>query len=137
MPGRVIILTHCTPPHRDLSIYEVSSWYLKYFLRYALDKNVGRKEGRTGGDYFYIPRRLSCLLAWDKKIEMKITNCLTLFLWNEVLFIANLTPWDKGLGCDTSFWCGIHLCQVILKSSNAWQCYSLETNVTFKLFLWP
>jgi fucose 4-O-acetylase-like acetyltransferase len=43
----VIILVHCTPPQYDLSTYEVSSWYLKYFLRYAPDKNVGGKEGWT------------------------------------------------------------------------------------------
>jgi hypothetical protein len=47
MQGGVIILVHCTPPHYDLSTYEVSSWYLKYFLRYAPDKNDGRKDGRT------------------------------------------------------------------------------------------
>jgi hypothetical protein len=28
---------------------------------------------------------------------------------------------------NTFSWCGSHLCQVILKSFNAWQCYSLET----------
>jgi hypothetical protein len=47
MQGGVIILVHCTPPQYDLSTYEVSSWYLKYFLRYAPDKIVGRKDGRT------------------------------------------------------------------------------------------
>jgi hypothetical protein len=45
MQGRVIILMHCTPQY-DLSTYEDSS-YIKYFLRYALDKNVGRKDRRT------------------------------------------------------------------------------------------
>jgi hypothetical protein len=49
MQGRVIILVHCTPPQWGLSTYEVSSWYLKYFLRYAPDKNVGRKDGRKEG----------------------------------------------------------------------------------------
>jgi hypothetical protein len=71
MQGRVIILMHCTPPQYVLSTYEVSSWYLKYVLRYAPDKNVGRKDGRKVGrtdeDYFYIPRRLS---AGDKNIQV-------------------------------------------------------------------
>jgi hypothetical protein len=30
---------HCTPPEWDKSINEVSCWYLKGFLGYALDKN--------------------------------------------------------------------------------------------------
>jgi hypothetical protein len=49
MQGRVIILVHCTSSQYGLSTYAVSSWYLKYFLRYAPDKNVGRKDGRTEG----------------------------------------------------------------------------------------
>jgi hypothetical protein len=52
MQGRVIILMHCTPPKYDLCTYEVSSWYLKYFLRYASDKNVGRNDGRTEGKMY-------------------------------------------------------------------------------------
>jgi hypothetical protein len=39
MKGRVIILVHCTPPEWDLCTYEVSCWYLKGLLSYALDKN--------------------------------------------------------------------------------------------------
>jgi hypothetical protein len=60
MQGRVIILVHCTPPQYDLSTYEVSSWYmyLKYFLRYAPDKNVRWKDRRTylwNGTYVTFP----------------------------------------------------------------------------------
>jgi hypothetical protein len=89
---------------------------------------------------------LSMQVLWKEK-RMKVTYCLILFLWNKMLFTANLTPWYKGLGCNTTSWCGRHLRQVILKSFNAWQCYSLETNVylqtllmsiiTFKLLEWP
>jgi hypothetical protein len=71
-----------------------------------------------------------------------------IFRWDATFyFLANITPWDKGLGCDTSSWCGRHLCQIILKSFNAWQCYSLQTNLylqtlritisTFKLLELP
>jgi hypothetical protein len=47
--GRVIILVQSTPPQWGQPTYDVSSWYLKYFLRYAPDKNVRRKDGRTEG----------------------------------------------------------------------------------------
>jgi hypothetical protein len=43
MKGRVIILVHCIPPGWDVSTYEVSCWYLKGFLSYALDKDKVRK----------------------------------------------------------------------------------------------
>jgi hypothetical protein len=49
MQSRVIILVHCTPPQWGLSTYEGSSSYLKHFLRYVLDKNVGRKDGWMDG----------------------------------------------------------------------------------------
>ena len=38
MEERVTVLVHCTPLQWDLSMYEVSSWYLKDFLSYAPDK---------------------------------------------------------------------------------------------------
>jgi hypothetical protein len=52
-------------------------------LRYAPDKNVARKNGRTDEDYFYIPCRLS---AGDKNNE-------TIFLITYFGNILGLTPW--------------------------------------------
>jgi hypothetical protein len=39
MHARVIIIVHCTLRDWDLSTFEVSCWYLKGLLSYALDKN--------------------------------------------------------------------------------------------------
>jgi hypothetical protein len=61
--GKVIILEHCTPQY-NLSTYEVSSWYLKYFLRYAPNKNVGQTDRRR---LFLYPHRKDCRL-FGKKI---------------------------------------------------------------------
>jgi hypothetical protein len=36
---------------------------------------------------------------------------------------------DISFSQDTLSWCGRHLCQVILKSLDAWQSYSPDTNV--------
>jgi hypothetical protein len=52
-----------------------------------------------------------------------------------VPFIANLPPLDMDLGYYTSSWCGRHYSQVILKSFNAWQCYSLESKVYLQTHL--
>jgi hypothetical protein len=43
---------------------------------------------------------------------------------------------DMSFSRDTSFWCGRHLCQVILKSFHVWQSYNPDINVcTYKLLI--
>ena len=41
----VMFFSFCNSPHGPLSVYQVSINYLKYFLRYALDKSV--TDGQT------------------------------------------------------------------------------------------
>ena len=62
MKGRVITLMHWTPPEWDLSIYEVSCWYLKGFCSYTLDKNLVWKITK-GNNWKIMHARLSLLCA--------------------------------------------------------------------------
>ena len=56
MKERVMVLEHCTSPQWDLSTYEVSSWYLLYFLKYGPDKIKVWKISKASNSEILIAR---------------------------------------------------------------------------------
>lgn len=78
MKDKVIIPAQCNLPQWHLSMYEISSWYLKYFLSYAADKNSDEHMVKTN---HHIPPPLRSG-GWGNKL--KLDNDLKLFLHTSI-----------------------------------------------------
>ena len=65
MKGRVIILVTCSISQWDLSMFEDSNWYLKYFLSYAPDKKYSMEGVTDDNNHTVSTKLLKNIMAMD------------------------------------------------------------------------